>query len=82
MGMEPAYPAVLATHLCDDRRIRPVQIGRAGREVRENFSFFHCRYRSWDRLPQRGALNQLSSVGTSRQGRADFFIFALRVWIL
>ena len=29
MWMEPAYPAVLITHLCDDRRIRPVQVGRA-----------------------------------------------------
>ena len=31
MGMEPAYPAILATHLCDNRRIRPVQVGRARR---------------------------------------------------
>mgnify|MGYP006932642758 CR=1 FL=1 len=25
MGMEPAYPEVLATHLCDNHGIRPVQ---------------------------------------------------------
>jgi hypothetical protein len=29
MGMEPAYPVVLITHLCDNRRIRPVQMGKA-----------------------------------------------------
>ena len=29
MGMEPAYPEVLATHLCDNHGIRPVQVGRA-----------------------------------------------------
>jgi hypothetical protein len=29
MGIEPAYPVVLITHLCDNRRIRPVQVGKA-----------------------------------------------------
>ena len=29
MGMEPAYPAIPATHLCDDRGMRPVQVGKA-----------------------------------------------------
>ena len=29
MGMEPAYPEVPATHLCDNHGIRPVQVGRA-----------------------------------------------------
>ena len=28
MGMEPAYPEVLATHLCDNHGIRPVQVGK------------------------------------------------------
>ena len=27
MGMEPAYPEVPATHLCDNHGIRPVQVG-------------------------------------------------------
>jgi hypothetical protein len=29
MGMEPAYPEVPATHLCDNHGIRPVQVGKA-----------------------------------------------------
>ena len=33
MGMDPAYPAVPATHLCDDRGIRPVQVGKASEWV-------------------------------------------------
>jgi hypothetical protein len=79
MGMDPAYPAVLATHLCDDRGIRPVQIGRAGQEVRENFFHFSLRVSILGpSAPERcahSALNQLSSVGTSRQGKGGIFHF-------
>ena len=33
MGMEPAYPEVPATHLCDNHGIRPVQVGKASEWV-------------------------------------------------
>ena len=64
MGMEPAYPADSTHNSCEDRRIRPVQIGRAG----QNFAgqgrifIFHFAYRSWDRCPERWSSNGFSTV--------------------
>jgi hypothetical protein len=50
MGMEPAYPAIPASHLCDNRRIRPVQVGKASCGVRRGASG-ECREAPAQTLP-------------------------------
>ena len=59
MGMEPAYPAVPITTRVTTAGFDRSRSAGQGRRF-ERIFHLHFGYRSWDRLPQRGALNQLS----------------------
>jgi hypothetical protein len=42
MGMDPAYPEVLATHLCDDHGIRPANTVTASIQQKYSKNVLYC----------------------------------------